>query len=251
MYKYAFTFIIGYRHRPDRLQNLRKVLAWLTGFSGVEIIIVEQDNAPKIKNINLPGKYFFTKSDLPYNRSWAFNVGAKYATTDVIVFGDSDLIMNPNEMIDSLQNLKNYDTISPYQKVIDLMQHELNMNFDQLKMITRPGRGETDNRKINFSGGMVIMKKEAFLKIGGWPEEFIGWGGEDNFVTHKIEKFLKFKEMPYTCYHLPHGQEQINQGYYQNSLNLLQQFMNCTTEQLQQYIANTLPRIGFVNKYEL
>jgi predicted glycosyltransferase involved in capsule biosynthesis len=251
MYKYAFTVIIGYRHRPDRLQNLRKVLSWLAGFNGVEIILVEQDNASKIKNVNLPCRYFFTKSNLPYNRSWAFNVGAKYATTDILVFGDSDLVMNPNDMIDSLQTLKDYDTVSPYRKVIDLMQHEINMTFDQLKMITRPGRGETDNRKINFSGGIVIMKKEAFLKIGGWPEEFIGWGGEDNFVTLKIEKFLKFKEMSYTCYHLPHGQEQPHQGYYQNSLNILQQFMGATNEQLVQYIAGVTPRIGLTNKYEL
>ena len=44
---YVFTFIIAYRHKLDRLQNLRRVIDWALGFQGVELIIVEQDKSPK------------------------------------------------------------------------------------------------------------------------------------------------------------------------------------------------------------
>ena len=46
---YLFSFIIGYRHRQDRIQNLRRVIDWLSGFGGIEIIIVEQDKAIIVK----------------------------------------------------------------------------------------------------------------------------------------------------------------------------------------------------------
>jgi hypothetical protein len=76
-HNYAFTYVIGYRHRIDRLQNLRRVLDWINGFSGAEVIIVEQDKHSKISHLNLKAKHIFIKSNLPYNRSWSFNVALK------------------------------------------------------------------------------------------------------------------------------------------------------------------------------
>jgi predicted glycosyltransferase involved in capsule biosynthesis len=42
-----------------------------------------------------------------------------------------------------------------------------------------PGRGESDNQKINLTGGIVIFTRSGFEKVGKWDEGFIGWGGED------------------------------------------------------------------------
>ena len=53
MNQYAFTFIIGYRHKIDRLNNLRRTLDWINGFSGGQIILVEQDKHTKISQITL------------------------------------------------------------------------------------------------------------------------------------------------------------------------------------------------------
>jgi hypothetical protein len=86
----AFTFIIGYRHRIDRLNNLRRTLDWINGFSGGQIILVEQDKHSKISHLNLKCQHIFVKSNMPYNRSWAFNVGLKHAKSNLIVFSDSD-----------------------------------------------------------------------------------------------------------------------------------------------------------------
>ena len=71
---YSFTYVIGYRHNLERLQNLRRVLDWINGFARVEVLLVEQDTHSKISHLNLKAKHIFTKSDMPYNRSWAFNV---------------------------------------------------------------------------------------------------------------------------------------------------------------------------------
>lgn len=247
---YLFTYIIGYRNHPDRINNLKRVIDWLSRFNGIEIILVEQDSSAKLSSQDLRGKYVFTKSSLPYNRSWAFNVGLRYATTDRIFFGDSDLIMNPSDIINSIRELDKVDVVNPYSRVIDTTPQELGLDNDTLFKLNRTGRGEADHQKINFSGGIVLFKKEAIVKIGGFPEEFIGWGGEDNAVTNKIERFLTTKQMESNCIHLYHPQAQPDMTYYSNNLQLLDKIINMNNDQMMYYINTVSSKIGSANKYE-
>ena len=48
-----FTYIIPFRYKPDRIIPLKRVIDWLSGFQGVDVIVVEQDKHSKIKNLNL------------------------------------------------------------------------------------------------------------------------------------------------------------------------------------------------------
>jgi predicted glycosyltransferase involved in capsule biosynthesis len=247
---HAFTFIIGYRHKLDRYFNLRRTLEWINGFSKVQVILVEQDNHSKIKHLNLPCQHIFVKSKMPYNRSWAFNVGIKYATSEVIVFGDSDLIMNPDDFINGLKALDNYDMVSPYHSVLDLNQQESNLQIDQMVKIERPGRGETDHQKINISGGITMWRANAIKKIGGWSEDFIGWGGEDDFQTIKVQNFLTWTELKARCFHLYHERVQPDQALYQRTLQILEKAHKMPTQDLLKSINNSMPKIGNVSKYD-
>lgn len=248
---YIFTFIIAYRHKMDRLQNLKKVIDWVLGFNAVELIIVEQDKVPKLPNFSLKGfKYIFTKSDLPFNKAWAFNVALKNATTDVIVFGDSDIIMDPNEFISGIKLLEVYESVSPYNKVIDLEQNEVNMPIGQMATIARPGRGETDIQKICLAGGIIMFRRESIFRIGGFSSEsFIGWGGEDDYASILTKRFLKWTECPNKCYHLYHTKVTPNMTYYQRNLQLLNKLNSLSNEDLLKYIKNSAPKIGFKNTY--
>lgn len=246
---YIFTYIIGYRHSTERLQNLRRVLSWINGFAGVEVILVEQDTHSKISHLNLRAKHIFTKSDLPYNRSWAFNVGLKYSTTDTIVFGDSDIIIEPNQFIDGLRALQTYEMVSPYSSVIDLTIQETNSNLEQIVNINRPGRGENDNQKINFCGGVLMIRKQTIYKMGCWNEQFWSWGSEDNYLTLCMEKLeIPHYEVQGRCYHLYHDRSNlVDQISYQRNLNLLSQFSKMSKEQLLKYIQISLTKVGMKN----
>ena len=247
---YIFTFIIAYRHRTDRLMNLRKVLEWIMGFNGVEIIVIEQDKSPKLPTFSLRGfKYIFTKSDLPFNKSWAFNVGLKNATTEAIVFGDSDIIMDPNAFISSLKLLEIYDVVSPYNRVIDLNQNEVGMTLDQMNMIDRVGRGETDIQKICLAGGIIMFRKEAIYRIGGWDQGFISWGAEDDYVSFKIKLLLNWFENPGKCYHIWHEKVKPEMALYNRNLQLLNKLVNLSVEDTRKYIGNSVPKIGTKNLY--
>ena len=250
MNQYTFTYIIGYRHTPDRLQNLRRTLDWINGFGGVEVLLVEQDKHSKISHLNLKAKHIFLKSSLPYNRSWSFNVAVKNAKSNIVVFGDSDLIMDPNRFIEALKELDNYEMISPYTSVVDLNQNESNMQLNDMLLVDRPGRGELDNQKINPCGGICIFRKEAIDKIGGWDERFLGWGAEDDFLTIKVNHFLSFKEMPNRCYHLFHNRSQTDMKFYQRNLELLQKSKGMSKEELIKTINSQVQKNGMKNKYE-
>lgn len=247
---YLFTYIIAYRHSIDRLKNIRKVIDWLAGFSGIELIIVEQDSKPKLPAYTLKGfRYIFTQSDLPFNKSWAFNVATKYATTPAIVFGDSDIVMDPNALIEGLKLLQTYESVSPYNRVIDLEPNEVNWDLNQLNQITRPGRGEEDVQKICLAGGIIMYRKESLEKIGGWSEDFIGWGGEDDFQSHKTQQLLHFNEMNAKCYHLYHPKVIPDMKYYQRNLNLLNTMVQYPKNDLIKYVNNSKNKNGFKNKY--
>jgi predicted glycosyltransferase involved in capsule biosynthesis len=247
---YSFTYVIGYRHNLERLQNLRRVLDWINGFAGVEVLLIEQDKHSKISHLNLKAKHIFTKSNMPYNRSWAFNVAIKNAKSNIIVFGDSDLVMEPNQFIAGLQAIQNYEMVSPYHTVLDLTQQESNMPLEQLIGISRPGRGENDNQTINISGGIAMFRKDAIQRIGGWNEDFIGWGGEDDFQTLKIHNFLTWTELKAKCYHLYHERLQPDMKWYQRNLQLLQKSKEMTKEQHTKMINVQLPKMGLKNKYD-
>lgn len=245
------TYVIGYRHSPDRLKNLKRILEWLAPFQGMEILLIEQDKYSKISEMNLRLKHIFIKSDMPYNRSWAFNIAAKFASTPIIVFGDSDLIMNPSDLISSIKALENYDVVNPYNSVIDLTENESNMDINSILQINRIGRGDApeDIQKTNLCGGIVIFKKEKFFQIGGFPEDFLGWGGEDDMTTIKVKSFLNYTTLPNKCYHFHHEKANIDMKLYQRNLSILEHFRKATKDQLRQHINMVLPKIGQINKY--
>ena len=247
---YSFTYIIGYRHTPDRLNNLRRSLDWINCFAGVDVIVVEQDSHSKISHLNLRCRHIFLKSKDLYNRSWAFNVGTKYAKSNVIVFSDSDLLMDPNKFIEGLKSLERYEMVNPYSSVVDLDPRESSLPLEEITSIERAGRGENDHQKVPLCGGICMFRKDAINKIGGWNEDFIGWGGEDDFQTIKVKNFLTHIELPNKCYHLFHNRTQPDMTAYQRTLQLLQTLSNLSKEDLVKYINKSIGKNGMKNSHD-
>ncbi len=247
---HSFTYIIGYRHSNERLNNLKRVLDWVSRFQGIELIVVEQDTHSKISHLNLRCKHIFLKSKMPYNKSWAFNVATKMAKSNIIVFADSDLIMDPNQLVDGLKAIEQFEMVNPYQSVIDLNPQESMLPLEQMVQIDRAGRGETDHQKVPICGGICIFRKEAIMKIGGWNEDFIGWGAEDDFVSHKVKQFLNWHQLPHKCYHLYHTRNQPNMELYQKNLQLLNQLIVLSKDELIKTINRTVQKQGILSKYD-
>jgi glycosyltransferase involved in cell wall biosynthesis len=222
------------------------MIDWALGFGGIEIILVEQDSEEKIKPYSIIGvRHIFTKSNLPFNRSWAFNVGMKWASTNAIVFSDADIVMDPNQFIESLKKLEQYECVNPAKNIIYLNAHESNMGLDQWKNIFR-------NNELNDNSicrGMVMFRRDAIEKLGGWTEDFIGWGGEDDHQTFKVLQLLSYFECDFRCYHLHHNVESKNDFYYQRNIQLLEKLKSMTIDDTTKFINNSRSKIGLKMRF--
>jgi predicted glycosyltransferase involved in capsule biosynthesis len=247
---YLFTYIIGYRHSAERLQNLRRVLDWINGFQGVDLIVVEQDKHSKISHLNLRCRHLFLKTDKPFNKSWGFNYAIKMAKSNIITFADSDLIMDPQQLIEGFKLLEQYEMVNPYKSVVDLTPEESRLPLEQMTQINRPGRGENDHQKVPICGGICIFRRDAINKIAGWNERYIGWGAEDDFVSMKVQHFLNWKQLDHRCYHLYHDRPQPNTELYQKNLELHNQYLKMSKEEFSKVLYQDVPKNGMKNKYQ-
>lgn len=238
-----FTYVIPFRFRNDRIIPLRRVVDFINGFQGAEVVIVEQDSHSKISHLNLRAKHIFLKSDLPFNKSWAFNVALRKLISPVVVFADADFLIPPNDLIESLKALESFDCVIPTSNIVSLTAQESTADLNQIFNIKRPGY------KTAMSNGCVLFKKEAIQKIGGWNEDFIGLSQENQFQDTKIAKLLSYKQLEFTGYHLYHHQDIPNVAFMQRNNQIMDVYKDANIDSLYQHVQLTSPKIGLANKY--
>ena len=249
------SYIINHRGREGyRLENLLFLINYIKDITDIEIIIVEQDNISGLSTFKFPEncKYIFVKNDGLFNRSWGFNVGYKKSMGKYLIFGDNDVIINKTDLNNIINDIKNYKILNPYSEIIDTTNNEATeiKNSGKLPSIKRKGRSG-----INFSGGMVIFEREIFEIIGGWDEDFRGWGGEDDALSfHRIPKIVggdKMKTLNNVAYHLWHERgvnDTKKQEHYKKNIEKLKWYKKSNKEDIIKNI--NLNDIGLVNKYE-
>lgn len=230
------SYIFTYRQiEEDRFHNLLKVLAWLDQFD-FEVIIVEQDETPKLDVSKLGDhkyaiKHIFVKNSGLFNRSWGFNVGVKHSTGDTLFFADSDMIVSSNVIQQTIDVLKSYDVVSPFNTLIDLtpeLTQSLTVNnFDYVKDYGIAHRGG-----MNMCSGIVAFTRAGIEKVKGWDERFEGWGGEDDIQFMKSKQMLKCAVLENKCFHLFHTRSQLNgTNQHQNYRNNLGMFYHYNSNQ--------------------
>lgn len=243
-----FTYIIPFKFSEDRFLTLQKVINNIKELE-CEVIIIEQGTQSILptKEINLP-KYIFLENHYPFNKSWALNCAWKEASHDIIVFGDADNLIQNSKLLEVIENMGDYDFVSPHIRLIDLTEEENLLSYQEIFSIERHGRGELDHQKLPMCGGTTIFKKEALKKIGGWPEEFFGWGAEDDAMSIKVRHFLKWKEIDNNCYHLYHKRIDPDMNWYKRNILIYTNYMRAPKEALEAHIEKEKHLIGNKNR---
>ena len=178
-------YLIPYRHSIKNLNNLRKVIDWIKGFNTIRTTVIEVGKVSQLKYINLECNYLFleTKIKGTWNRSWAYNHGLSRTNNPIVMFGDINLISNPESLITSFNDLSLYDCILPFDSVLKLNFMDSNSSLQHIINL------DTTLKVPSSLDNISIFKREAINKIGGWSE-MLNDGDENIFQMYKITKML-------------------------------------------------------------
>lgn len=179
------SFLIGHRgvsRIPHLLATLKSIAAQRA--ISFECIVIEQDVESHLRNV-LPEWVRLIRNpppepDLPYCRSWAFNVGARQARGQILVLHDNDMPIPEDYAIWVSEKVgQGFEVVNPKRFIFYLNKaassRVVGGYFDESEFL------EVDEIVQNLeAGGSVAITKEAYEAIGGMDERFVGWGGEDN-----------------------------------------------------------------------
>ncbi len=208
------SYIVPFRNASEsRCRNLVRLVDWLSrSLPEVEVTIVEMDVKPNIPLHKFPRgvHHVFRPDEGIFHRSRARNLGAVHSGSDVLVFGDSDMVMSARELSSSIELCRrDYEAVNPTRALVNLTETELT-ELEAACVLEDPAKSplsHTAARRIldaPFAAGIVMLRRDAFYRIGGWPEEMIGWGAEDDVLSHLIAKLLSHTTADACTFHMPH-----------------------------------------------
>ena len=141
---------------------------------------------------------------LIFNKSRALNIGIIEATTDYVMFGDIDLIYQPN-------------FIHEAEKVVNKNRLVTCRRYNQNK------DGTVQKDSVRAYGGCIILSREWLMSIHGFDEKYTFWGGEDDdIITRAIACNMDVYTLPIavtSCLHQYHKESvkitlKANREYY-------------------------------------
>jgi len=179
-----------------------------------------------LKNFDIDYKFFIIKQNSytkRFNRGKLLNIGFDIANKmkyNIFIIHDVDMI--PDEY------LMNYYLYIPKYPI----------------HIAHPKSSVKYSYK-NYIGGINIYSKKHYLKINGFPNDFWGWGGEDDAIYDRlaINNFIiirpdkgKIKELPHED--LKNNKSQTNIKRWENRIDNIKNWINNGISNLKYKILN-------------
>lgn len=155
------SFIIPYRNRETHLSKLLPRLHDILSEQEYEIIIAEQDD------------------DNKFSLNSIYDVAYKWTTGDTIVFHDVDYYPSDNVIYQPIENEPFY----PVGKMIFLDENDNQRSLNDIPF----GYRNFHNSVGDHAGGVFILPKNIFEKIGGFNPYYRGWGKDDDDTRARVK----------------------------------------------------------------
>ena len=147
--KCKVAVIIPYRDREEHLKDFINCIAAYKNKEYIDLFVIEQDNLDK------------------FNRGLLLNIGFYLADREnkykYFIFHDVDSYPD-NYLLDLYINCDIIDKVVHFASPHNKYKYQFN----------------------DFLGGVIGLSAEDFLKINGFPNNFFGWGGEDDAFYNRI-----------------------------------------------------------------
>lgn len=119
----------------------------------------------------------------PYNRSEARNNAFGQATGDILLIADADTVFHITQIQAGIKLIEEgAPWVIPYGlgRYYNLSQQATAAILDSPRgFIPEPTDPDDWEFKLDSWAGLLLVSREAWLTVGGYDEEFIGWGFED------------------------------------------------------------------------
>lgn len=213
------SLLIAFRGRPHQLHSVIPLLAATPEVKAksIQIVAVEVTSNP-LHEVFIQSngfKYLSIPDDGVFHKTRALNAGLELATGRFIAPFDVDLVPaggslsklvelasgNPKLLFSGYRLMSNLETAKSLGEVeaSDLSIAEENQPSALFKYLAQRQR----------FGVVPAFERVLLERIGGWDENFVGWGGEDQDI---IERYLSFGRSAVLShdllyYHLHHQQD--------------------------------------------
>jgi predicted glycosyltransferase involved in capsule biosynthesis len=236
----GFSFILHYRKdSADREQNLRRILKFLRDNFIAEIVIINDE-----KNIDNPPTWIkewadqllICHNDDEFRKSYCYNEAASKAKGDIFCFWDVDVMVDPKFVWESYLRIDRgfQDHIYPFNGTFIDVQKLLfpwleNYHFDQMMGLWGDKDEDLHFASGESPGGCNMITREAFEKIGGYDQRFIGWGFEDtDFMqrSKKMNRVSRIMDDDAICWHFNHEAIRTENPHYMRNLLIYNENVN-------------------------
>jgi len=255
------SFLITYRESEsaDRRENLFAVLRWLAQWPEMQAVVVEQDTVPRFDALPF-GTACLAYNPGPFNKSWGFNIAARLSRNPILIVGDADVIA-PHTLADAVERCRQDATaVKPYREIIDLTPEETKRvrsgewTLSPVRPKDSPHSREGQQEFVVFAGGLFVIRRDAYLRIGGFDERFLGWGGEDDAMSARIRRMGIPTEEIVTqpALHLWHPRSRestFGQAHYKANVALLADYDRYSDAELARLCKAQRQEMGHLQKY--
>jgi glycosyltransferase involved in cell wall biosynthesis len=243
----------------DRTANLMTVIDYYKSLlPNAEVLVVEQDKEPVIQT-KLRGdvSYLFLKNKSTFNKCWAYNCAAQKLDRPYLIFMDCDAVLRPETIYASVIQIRHHGVFKPYVKFLDLpesyaaqFRNSMTVSWSDHNLGQRCAANEW------FTGGCVMVRRKEYFQIGGFNENFRGWGGEDDEFIARARALVPTGRISghgnnlYHLYHFVPRDATPDQPRYQANLDELNKVGSMNNAQLVDYVKTQLiPGMGNPEKY--
>lgn len=211
----------------ERQDHLRFLLRYFPlFFSNYKMIVVEYGKNSKIHGNDKVGfEHIFIEGDDFFSTSKMSNIGVSQIQTPYFIKFDVDAFIHPQALFIALETLKkdpDQAFIFPYNgvsfNILEPLRQELLTNCDlsQLPYIEAEQANTLNTPhlilKNSHSTGLIhLFRTTIFKSLGGYNEEFKGWGYEDDEIVQRFS----------ICGHPPKWLAGFNAFHFNHPRNIL------------------------------
>lgn len=214
----------------------------------IQIILAEQDSKFKIRVENFPCiEHILVKSwmkGMHFCKAAAFNHGVNRAAFNCLILHDADMLVRSDYIKKMVNLLEKYESVH-IGKTVCYMDREATDRIVASGSISR--RDVSSDRVVSYyEGGSLGITKKAYIRIGGFCEDFIGYGNEDTeFYYRMVNATKSFTERSIDLFHLWHNRTEGWEAMHENNKKIQARMfrspINKVIDRLNKY---------YVNKYK-